>query len=183
MASASAASSVFGSAFGSSTPIIMRICAFSAWPAPTMVFFTRLGAYSATGRPGARRDQHRDAARLAELERRVGVLVDEGRFDRGLVRRVLLDDAHEPVMDRDEPHRQVRRRRWYRPNRRRRKSAGCPRIRSGPSRCGGGPDRCRECESPACSCLVDTRDAQSRLGSRRDGRCKMVAAAAKTALP
>jgi hypothetical protein len=36
---------------GSSTPIIMRICAFSLWPAPTMVFFTKLGAYSATGRP------------------------------------------------------------------------------------------------------------------------------------
>ena len=51
IASASAASSDCGSAFGSSTPIIMRICAFSAWPAPTMVFFTRFGAYSATSRP------------------------------------------------------------------------------------------------------------------------------------
>src|SRR5205814_7187250 len=51
IASASAASSFSGTAFGSSTPIIMRICAFSQWPAPTMVFFTRLGAYSATGRP------------------------------------------------------------------------------------------------------------------------------------
>ena len=30
---------------------IMRICTFSLWPAPTMVFLTRLGAYSATGRP------------------------------------------------------------------------------------------------------------------------------------
>ena len=28
-----------------------RICAFSQWPAPTMVFFTRFGAYSATGTP------------------------------------------------------------------------------------------------------------------------------------
>ena len=28
------------------------------------------------------------------------------------------------------------------------RSAGCPRRRSGPSRCGGGPDRCRGCESP-----------------------------------
>ena len=41
-----------GSAFGSSTPIIMRICAFSPWPAPTTVFFTTLGAYSATVKPG-----------------------------------------------------------------------------------------------------------------------------------
>src|SRR5258708_34491715 len=51
MASASAASWVRGSALGSSTPIIMRICAFSPCPAPMMVFFTRLGAYSETGRP------------------------------------------------------------------------------------------------------------------------------------
>src|SRR5215475_1321800 len=51
IASASAASSDCGSAFGSSTPIIMRICAFSQWPAPTIVFFTRFGAYSATVRP------------------------------------------------------------------------------------------------------------------------------------
>ena len=40
-----------GSALGSSTPSIMRICAFSPWPAPTMVFLTRFGAYSATGSP------------------------------------------------------------------------------------------------------------------------------------
>ena len=53
IASASAASSDCGSAFGSSTPIIMRICTFSPWPAPTMVFFTRLGAYSATGSPAS----------------------------------------------------------------------------------------------------------------------------------
>src|SRR2546423_14235493 len=51
IASASAASSDCGSALGSSTPIIMRICAFSAWPVPTIVFFTRLGAYSATLTP------------------------------------------------------------------------------------------------------------------------------------
>src|SRR5712671_609192 len=51
IANASAASCVFGSALGSSTPIISRICAFSQWPAPTMVFLTRLGAYSATATP------------------------------------------------------------------------------------------------------------------------------------
>src|SRR4029079_18182357 len=51
IASASAASSDCGSAFGSSTLTIMRICAFSQWPAPTMVFLTRLGAYSATESP------------------------------------------------------------------------------------------------------------------------------------
>src|SRR5688572_5963396 len=51
IASASAASWDFGSAFGNSTPIIIRICCFSPWPAPTMVFFTRFGAYSDTGSP------------------------------------------------------------------------------------------------------------------------------------
>ena len=65
----------------------MRICAFSPWPAPTTVFFTTLGAYSATVSPALRRHQHGDAARLPELQgcRRVGV--DEGRFHRRLVRR------------------------------------------------------------------------------------------------
>src|SRR6516164_1396780 len=51
IASASAASSERGSAFGSSTEIIIRTCAFSPCPTPTMVFFTRLGAYSETGTP------------------------------------------------------------------------------------------------------------------------------------
>jgi len=31
---------VFGSALGNSTPSIILICALSAWPAPTTVFFT-----------------------------------------------------------------------------------------------------------------------------------------------
>ena len=35
----------------------------------------------------------RDAARLAELERRGGVLVDEGRLDRRLVGREFVDHA------------------------------------------------------------------------------------------
>src|SRR5262249_53696302 len=50
-ASASAASSEAGSALGNKTPIIIRTCALSPWPAPTMLFFTRFGAYSATGTP------------------------------------------------------------------------------------------------------------------------------------
>src|SRR5215471_21675760 len=53
IASASAASSDCGSAFGKSTLTIMRICTFSQWPAPTIVFFTRFGAYSATGKPAS----------------------------------------------------------------------------------------------------------------------------------
>ena len=86
MASASAESSVSNSARGSSTATIMRICCFSAWPAPTIAFFTAFGAYSATGNAGPRRHQHGDAARLPELQRRGRVAVDEGRLDRRLVR-------------------------------------------------------------------------------------------------
>ncbi len=39
------------SALGSSTPSIMRICALSPWPAPTIVFLMRFGAYSAISTP------------------------------------------------------------------------------------------------------------------------------------
>ena len=81
----------------------MRICAFSPWPAPTTVFFTRLGAYSATVKPASRRHQHGDAARLAELEGRRRIGVDEGLFHRRLVRRELLDHRDQPVMDRHQP--------------------------------------------------------------------------------
>src|SRR5438445_4913218 len=51
IASASAASAVFGSALGRSTPSITRIWFLSAWPAPTTVFVTWFGAYSATVMP------------------------------------------------------------------------------------------------------------------------------------
>src|SRR5262249_60631591 len=54
-ASASAASSLSGEALGNRTPIIIRICAFSPWPAPTIVFFTRFRANSATGTPALAR--------------------------------------------------------------------------------------------------------------------------------
>src|SRR6202035_1492660 len=51
MASASAASGDFGSAFGSRIFSITMIWFLSAWPAPTTVFFTWFGAYSATEIP------------------------------------------------------------------------------------------------------------------------------------
>src|ERR1700730_14173555 len=51
MASASAASGYFGSAFGSKIFSITRIWCLSAWPAPTTVFLTWFGAYSATEMP------------------------------------------------------------------------------------------------------------------------------------
>src|SRR5258707_243373 len=51
IASASAASGDFGSALGSRIFSIIRIWFLSACPAPTTVFFTWLGAYSATEIP------------------------------------------------------------------------------------------------------------------------------------
>src|ERR1700677_343473 len=50
-ASASAASGDFGSALGSRIFSIIKIWFLSAWPAPTTVFLTWFGAYSATGIP------------------------------------------------------------------------------------------------------------------------------------
>ena len=44
IASASAASGEAGSAFGKRIFSIKAICCFSAWPAPTTVFFTWFGA-------------------------------------------------------------------------------------------------------------------------------------------
>ena len=52
---------------------------------------------------GSGRHHHGDAARLAELERRLGVLVDEGRLDRRLVRPEFFENAHQPVMDGEKP--------------------------------------------------------------------------------
>src|SRR3972149_4970548 len=60
-ASASAASSVAGFAFGSKTFTIMRTWPFSPRPAPTIDFFTRLGAYSATGKPASAGPRRRSA--------------------------------------------------------------------------------------------------------------------------
>ena len=156
MASASAASSDCGSAFGSSTPTINLICAFSAWPAPTMVFFTRFGAYSATLQACLGGHQHRDAPRLPELQRRDRVAVDECRLDGRFVGLEVLDDARKPVMDRHQPLGERELVVRSRPSRRPGRSAGCPRSRSSPSRCGAGPGRCRECESPVPSRPVDS---------------------------
>ena len=52
------------------------------------------------------RHHHGDAARLAELERRVGVLVDEGGLDRRLVGAELVEDAHQAVVNGKKPYRQ-----------------------------------------------------------------------------
>ena len=86
----------------------MRICTFSLWPAPTMVFFTRFGAYSATGRPASAGTSMAMPRACPSLRVADGVAIDEGLLDRGLVRRVLRDHAAQAVVDRDQPHRQRR---------------------------------------------------------------------------
>ena len=57
--------------------------------------------------PRLRRDEERDAPRLAELQRRRGVAVDEGLLDRRLVGRVGADHLGEPAVDREQPLRQL----------------------------------------------------------------------------
>ena len=101
-ASASAASGRRGFEAGSSTFTIIAICDFSAWPTPTTVFFTRLAAYSAT-EAGERRRRKGDAARLAELQRRLRVAIDEGLLDRRLVGAMGGDDRGEPVVEFAQP--------------------------------------------------------------------------------
>ena len=49
----------------------------------------RVGRIFGDCQSGQRRNQHGDAARLAELQRRGGILVDEGLLDGGLVRRLV----------------------------------------------------------------------------------------------
>src|SRR5258707_60813 len=51
---------------------------------------------------GLGRDQHRDAARLAKLEGRGRVAIDEGCLDGGLVRAEFIDDTRQSVVDRDQ---------------------------------------------------------------------------------
>ena len=55
---------------------------------------------------GFGRHHHGDAARLSELERCLGVLVDERRLDRRLVGAKLFKDAHQAVVDDEEPRRE-----------------------------------------------------------------------------
>ena len=59
------------------------------------------------GQPGLGRDEKGDAPRLAELQRRRGVAVDEGLLDRRLVGRVVADHRREPAVQRQQPVRQL----------------------------------------------------------------------------
>ena len=107
-ASASAASGPAIFTPGSSRATIAWTCAFSAPPVPTTAFLTSARRIFADGDPGARGAHQRDAARLAELERRLRVLVDEHFLDRGGVGPVLGEQRFELV---GEPRQALRQRR------------------------------------------------------------------------
>ena len=82
--------------------------------------------------------------------------------------RELLDHLGEPVVDRHQPLGErdlvAGRDRAAGDDR----SAGCPRPRSGPSRCGGAPDRCRGCESGGpCAPLIDPPGAGGKASAWR----------------
>ena len=99
IASASASSALSNFAFGNRKPTIAWICFFSAWPPPTTDFLIRFGGYSATLQPAHRRRQQRHAARLAELQRRPRVVVDERLFHRRLGRLEAGDHARDALED------------------------------------------------------------------------------------
>ena len=87
---------VGGVGAGDSTPGSRRwtmawTCAFSAAPVPTTAFLTSRGGIFADVDPGAGGDHQHDAAGLAELERRLRVLVDEHFLDRGGLGRMVGD--------------------------------------------------------------------------------------------
>ena len=70
-------------------------------------FLHLVGRIFRNDKASARRYQHRDAARLPELERRSGVTIDEGILDRGFVRRILLDHRDQPVMNGHQPRAEI----------------------------------------------------------------------------
>ena len=121
---------------------------FSAWPAPTMVFLTAFGAYSATERPACGRHQRgrcpapgRASAspRASRLTKVCSTAASSGSW--------LRDDLGEALVEGEQPLRQfaIERRAGWCP--RRRRPARCRAWRRSPSRCGGGRDRRRGCES------------------------------------
>ena len=67
---------------GSCSRTMCSTCAFSAWPTPDHHLLHRVRRVLGHRQPRLRRHQQRDAARLPELQRAGGVLVDEGLLDR-----------------------------------------------------------------------------------------------------
>ena len=120
-----------------------------------LVFFTRFGAYSATlspARAGISMAMPRawpslSVAAASLLTKVASTAASSGRIPRPLA---------EPVVDCDQPRRRAR------SCRRRHRAAGhedqtvAVASPSRPSRCGGAPDRCRECESGGASSSVDS---------------------------
>ncbi len=103
IASASAASWLGGSAFGSSTRSISLICSFSQWPAPTMVFFTRLGAYSATAIPARAGISSATPRAWPSLSVALASLLTKVASTAASSGDELLDHLREPVVDRHQP--------------------------------------------------------------------------------
>ena len=76
---------------------------FSAWPTPTTVFFIEIGRIFRDRQIHQRERGERDAARLAEFQRRLRIAVDEGLLDRRLGRPLAFDQPRQRAMDEREP--------------------------------------------------------------------------------
>ena len=71
-------------------------------------FFHQVRRIFGNAQARLRGNQKRDAARLAQLQRRAGVAVDEGVLHGGFLRGVLRHHQRQPVMQLAQPQRQLR---------------------------------------------------------------------------
>ena len=81
--------------------------AFSAAPVPTTAFLTSRGAYSPIASPRPRGGEKHDAARLAELQRRLRIFVEEHLLAGGFGRAMRVDHLAQRRLQPHQPRRQV----------------------------------------------------------------------------
>ena len=113
---------------------------------------------------GSGRHHHGDAARLAELERRSRVLVDEGRLDRRLVGPEFVENAHQARHGWRAAASRASSRSLVVTEPQPRKPKRCRQSRPCPSRCGGARDRCRGCELGASCQFIHSMADGARIG-------------------
>ena len=81
----------------------MRICAFSPWPAPTIVFFTRLGAYSATVKPARAGTSMAMPRAWPSFRVAAALVLTKVCSTAASCGAELVDHLDQPVMDRHQP--------------------------------------------------------------------------------
>ncbi len=145
-ASASAASGLAASALGSSTfSMACRSAAFRHGPCPSMVFLTRLAAYSATGSPASAGTTSAMPRACPSFSVPCGSRLTKVSSTAASSGPMGLDDRRKPLVQRAQPLAQrsspvrVDRAAGHEGEPRARRPRRCP------SPCGGDRDRCRGC--------------------------------------